>query len=101
MVRAFAGPCVTERRRAGMIVPREQVSPGAVGTHYDALDRWYREIWGEHVHHGLWLQRRDPPDVAARRLADHVADLAGVGQGDRVADAGCGYGGTSRRLAAL
>ncbi|HEX8104544.1 MAG TPA: methyltransferase domain-containing protein, partial [Solirubrobacteraceae bacterium] len=45
--------------------------------------------------------RSDPPEVAARRLAEHVADLAGVrpGAGAAVADAGCGYGGTARLLA--
>ena len=25
-----------------------------VADHYDELDHYYREIWGEHVHHGLW-----------------------------------------------
>jgi tocopherol O-methyltransferase len=82
-----------------MITPGEAVRPGAVGAHYDTLDRWYREIWGEHVHHGLWERRSDPPEVAARRLAEHVADLAAIGEGSRVADAGCGYGGTARLLA--
>lgn len=82
-----------------MIVPRGGVAPSAVGEHYDTLDRWYREIWGEHVHHGLWERRSDSPEAAAEHLARHVADLAGIGAGARVADAGCGYGGTARLLA--
>ncbi len=84
---------------APMIIPREAIAPAAVGAHYDSLDRWYREIWGEHVHHGLWERRADPPERATRRLAEHVADLAGVAPGSRVADAGCGYGATARLLA--
>lgn len=81
-----------------MITPRGGVAPTAVGAHYDALDRWYREIWGEHVHHGLWERRGEPVEVTTRRLAEHVADLARIGPGSRVADAGCGYGGTTRLL---
>ena len=82
-----------------MIIPRGGVTPTAVGVHYDTLDRYYRELWGEHVHHGLWEARGDPPQDAARRLSRHVAELAGIGPGARVADAGCGYGGTARLLA--
>ncbi len=84
-----------------MITPRAEIPAAAVGAHYDALDRWYREIWGEHVHHGLWEERSLSPEAAARRLAERVADLAGIeaGAGARVADAGCGYGATARLLA--
>jgi tocopherol O-methyltransferase len=82
-----------------MIIPRGGVAPTAVGDHYDGLDRWYREIWGEHVHHGLWRARSDSPEQAAQHLAEHVASLAAIGVGSRVADAGCGYGGTARLLA--
>jgi len=84
-----------------MITPRAGVPRAAVGAHYDALDRWYREIWGEHVHHGLWSDPSLSPEAAARALADRVADEAGIeaGTGARVADAGCGYGATARRLA--
>ncbi len=64
-----------------------------VARHYDTLDGLYRAVWGEHVHHGLWPSG-DPADLA--RL---VADRAGIGTGDRVADAGCGYGATARLLA--
>ncbi len=55
-----------------------------VARHYDTLDGLYRAVWGEHVHHGLWPSG-DPADLA--RL---VADRAGIGPGDRVADDGCG-----------
>lgn len=82
-----------------MITARSQIAPAAVGAHYDGLDRWYREIWGEHVHHGLWESRSDAPEEATTRLARRVGDLAGVRAGDRVADVGCGYGATARLLA--
>jgi tocopherol O-methyltransferase len=69
-----------------------------VAAHYDDLDRFYREIWGEHVHHGLWSGGREDASAATRRLIDVVAGAAEVGAGDRVCDVGCGYGGTSRVL---
>jgi tocopherol O-methyltransferase len=82
-----------------MITSRTPIAPAAVGAHYDGLDRWYREIWGEHVHHGFWERRSDSPEVATSRLARRVANLGGVRAGARVADVGCGYGATARLLA--
>ncbi len=84
-----------------MITPRGGVARGAVSEHYDALDHWYQRIWGEHVHHGLWLRGDETPERAAEQLADRVGDLAAVGEGTRFADAGCGYGATLRRLERL
>ncbi|MCW3041096.1 MAG: Methyltransferase type 11 [Solirubrobacterales bacterium] len=71
-----------------------------VAGHYDALDRFYREIWGEHVHHGLWSTGRESPAQATRAMIDLVAEAARLPPQARVIDVGCGYGGTSRVLAA-
>jgi len=73
----------------------------AVAGHYDALDGWYRELWGEHLHHGLWDEPGDTVQVATERLVDLVAAEAGIAAGAQVVDAGCGYGATARRLAEL
>lgn len=83
-----------------MIVPRTDIAPALVADHYDELDRWYRLIWGEHVHHGLWESRRDSVETATRNLIDRVADRLELVVGARVCDVGCGYGGTARALAA-
>jgi tocopherol O-methyltransferase len=82
-----------------MITPRLAFDPEEVGTHYDELDRFYREIWGEHIHHGLWQSGRETAEQATRRLIAVVAEQAQVRPGVRVCDVGCGYGGTSRALA--
>lgn len=82
-----------------MIYARTHPAPRDVGRHYDELDRFYREIWGEHVHHGLWRRGDESPEVAARQLVDEVARQAQLQPGDRVCDVGCGYGGTARILA--
>lgn len=68
-------------------------------SHYDDLDAFYREIWGEHVHHGVWEEGDESDREAAEKLVRILADLGGVRDGDKVVDIGCGYGATSRILA--
>ena len=47
-----------------MITPREVQSAADVAGHYDDLDTFYREIWGDHVHHGYWTTGRETPEQA-------------------------------------
>lgn len=82
-----------------MIYPREEQIPAGVAAHYDELDKYYLEIWGEHVHHGLWETGREATDEATRLLSVRLAEALGIAEGHRVCDAGCGYGGTARLLA--
>ncbi len=70
-----------------------------VRAHYDELDVFYRDLWGEHLHHGLWLTGYETPAEAARQLAEHAIRKARLRPGDAVCDVGCGYGGTARLLA--
>ena len=81
-----------------MIYPNVKPRSGEVARHYDELDRFYRELWGEHVHHGLWRTGRETPEQAVRQLVEVVAEQAGIGEGDRVCDVGSGYGATARQL---
>lgn len=80
-----------------MIVPRHAES--SPGRHYDALDAFYREAWGEHVHHGLFDTGRKSVEAATDRLADRVIEAAELAPGNRVVDIGCGYGLTAHRAA--
>ena len=82
-----------------MITPRAPLSTDATPRHYDELDRFYRELWGEHLHHGLWTTGRETPEQAVVALARLVAERAGVRPGVHVCDVGCGYGATARLLA--
>lgn len=79
---------------------------GAIRSHYDLATPFYRLLWGPHIHHGLWpvedVGRRVPgmpARVAQDCLTDTLASLAGVAEGCRVLDVGCGMGGSSIRLA--
>jgi tocopherol O-methyltransferase len=82
-----------------MILPKQPQTADAVATHYDELDRFYREIWGEHVHHGYWATGRETPAEAAVSLIDLMADRLRLASHQRVCDIGCGYGATARYLA--
>ncbi len=82
-----------------MILPRTPPAPDAVARHYDELDAFYREVWGEHVHHGFFAHGGETVEEATEALVRLVADAAGIRAGDRVCDVGCGYGGTARWLA--
>ena len=82
-----------------MIEPKTVQTAEAVALHYDSLDRFYREIWGEHVHHGLWRTGKETTLQAVEALVERVAAGLQLKPGDAVCDVGCGYGGTSRLLA--
>jgi tocopherol O-methyltransferase len=71
-----------------------------VARHYDQLDRFYRAIWGEHLHHGLWHTGRESSEEATRAMVDAVIARAQPSPGMKVLDVGCGYGATARILAA-
>jgi tocopherol O-methyltransferase len=82
-----------------MIHPNRPQTTAAVAAHYDELDPFYREVWGEHVHHGYWATGRESRAEAADALVDLVADRLDLAPGQTVCDIGCGYGATARRLA--
>ncbi len=82
-----------------MIRPRSTQTPGDVAAHYDTLDPFYREIWGEHVHHGYWRTGRETPEEAVAALVGLVADRLDLAPGQAVCDIGCGYGATAQTLA--
>jgi tocopherol O-methyltransferase len=82
-----------------MIVPREVQTSAAVAEHYDELDPFYREIWGEHVHHGLWTSGQETPDEAVEALVAHLADRLDMQPGQHICDVGCGYGATAEWIA--
>ncbi len=81
-----------------MIISSRSISIADVVNHYDELDSFYRELWGEHVHHGLWQTGQETCEQAVTKLVELVAKQAEIGIGDRVLDIGCGYGATARML---
>lgn len=85
-------------RTGGDVSTTPQDSLQAISGHYDELDIFYREVWGEHVHHGLWERGTETPIEAVRNLVALGARAGEVGAGADVVDVGSGYGATTRML---
>ena len=81
-----------------MITANQVPTVDAVASHYDELDRFYRAIWGEHIHHGIWITGKETQQQAVRKTIDLVAKKAEITTDSLVCDVGCGYGGTARVL---
>ncbi len=81
-----------------MIYPRAPQPPENVSRHYDDLDPFYRDIWGDHVHHGLWLSGHESHEEAVRQLVVYALSRARIMHGASVCDVGCGYGATAHLL---
>jgi tocopherol O-methyltransferase len=83
-----------------MITPAEEQTSVAVAQHYDELDPFYRAIWGDHVHHGLWTTGLESPGQAVENLIACVTSHLELHSGQHVCDVGCGYGASAQWLAA-
>lgn len=81
-----------------MIIPNARLDSTDVSLHYDELDSFYRQIWGEHVHHGLWVTGTESTETAVAQLVDVVAAEAEIKGGDDVLDVGSGYGAAARQI---
>src|SRR5258708_34341442 len=66
---------------------------------YDRVRPYYQELWGAHLHHGYWISGQETKERAQVQLVGRLAHLAGLKQGYKILDVGCGFGGSSIHLA--
>ena len=81
-----------------MIEPKVPQAAVDVAGQYDELDAIYREIWGEHVHHGYWKTGDESVEEATDALSDLVLQFLRPATGSHVVDIGCGYGATAAQF---
>ncbi|KAL8911481.1 MAG: hypothetical protein Q9171_003342 [Xanthocarpia ochracea] len=67
--------------------------------HYELASDYYYSLWGEHIHHGYFLEANDTKERAQIRLIELLLERSQLEKGSTVLDVGCGIGGTSRYLA--
>ncbi len=68
--------------------------------YYDGpADEIYRQIWQDNIHMGTWETGEEDFNTAQEKTNIIMAQKAGIKKGDKVLDAGCGYGATARYLA--
>jgi tocopherol O-methyltransferase len=83
-----------------VITPKRVQTTAAVAAHYNELDEFYRDIWGDHVHHGYWATGDETAAQAVEALVDLLAARLNLAPGQEICDIGCGYGATAGYLAA-
>lgn len=81
------------------MIENTDVTLSEVSHHYDELDEFYRELWGVHLHHGLWEKPNLSKEEAVIELSLKV--LSYFEQNLKLMDIGCGYGETARLALSL
>jgi len=71
-----------------------------IKRHYDIASPYYQELWGQHIHHGLWRSGKESltKEEASDELVDELLSHANLKKSCKILDVGCGVGGTSIRL---
>lgn len=67
--------------------------------HYDLASPYYRQIWGDHIHHGYWETGRETKEEAQLALTVRLAESARIPAGSTILDVGCGMGASGIYLA--
>lgn len=83
--------------------PADPEQAAEVVRYYDQTWWDYRALWlnprNPSMHFGYWDETTSDHHASTLRMNEVIAETADLGRGQRVLDAGCGVGGTSRWLA--
>lgn len=74
------------------MIQNSAVSTSDISRHYNELDSFYRDMWGTHLHHGLWDNKEDSKEEAVENMVREILSYLSPLEGKHLADIGCGYG---------
>lgn len=66
-----------------------------IKEHYDMVSPYYYKLWGEHLHHGYWVDGNETKEEAQIALTKYLAQRADIKPDSKILDVGCGFGGSS------
>jgi tocopherol O-methyltransferase len=66
---------------------------------FDLASPYFKQLWGDHIHHGYWISGKESKEEAAQNLIDLLIEKSRLKPKSKVLDVGCGIGGTSIYLA--
>ena len=70
-----------------------------VSNFYDLGSPLYLEVYGKHIHDGYYKTGKETKQEAQENLTRRLAEKAGIKNGAKILDVGCGVGGSSIWLA--
>jgi tocopherol O-methyltransferase len=68
---------------------------GKVGSFYDLGSPLYLQVYGLHIHDGYYITGKETKQEAQENLTRLLVEKAGIRNGAKILDVGCGVGGSS------
>lgn len=48
-----------------------------IKDHYNKISSYYKELWGDNIHHGFWIKGDESKEVAQEQLMQELAKVGG------------------------
>jgi tocopherol O-methyltransferase len=68
---------------------------GKIGKFYDLGSPLYLRVYGRHIHDGYYITGKETKQEAQENLIKLLVEKAGIKNGAKILDVGCGVGGSS------
>jgi tocopherol O-methyltransferase len=86
---------IEEQRISIYMVMLDSPKKEHIKRFYDIGSVYYSKIYGEHFHDGYYITGQEPRAEAQENLIRYLVEKAGISNGIKVLDVGCGIGGSS------
>ena len=68
---------------------------GKIGKFYDLGSPFYLQVYGRNIHDGYYITGKETKKEAQENLTSFLVEKAGIKNGAKILDVGCGVGGSS------